>query len=1134
TGVLTRQEVTELAELWVQALTALADHATSPDAGGLTPSDAPLVSVTQAEIDTWQQRYGTLAAIWPTTPVQAGMLFHTQLAGEDFDAYHVQLAFELSGVIDPECMGRAAQALLERHTVLRAAFVSRADGEVIQAIPESVTLPWQYLDLTHLDEPERTERFEHFLEDDRKTYFDADRPPLIRLALVRLEPDRAHLVLTAHHVLLDGWSTPLLLQDLLLLYTRDGDPTGLPAPRDFGEFLAWRARQDENATARAWAEELDGVEEPTLIAPGRKEGSQGAGQLDVPLAPDDARALAGLAAEWGITVNTLVQGAWGLLLGRLTGRQDVVFGATVSGRPPAVADVESMVGMFINTLPVRLTYAPGETPRTILGRLQKRQAALLDHHHEGLSRIQQTVGLPTLFDTLVVFESYPVDEEGLGAAAEDIAFTGLRASTGTNYPLALMAAVDPHLKLMLQYAPDVFDPDAAQALAARLARVLHHLADPAEPAAAHLDVLEPAERALLLAQDGDQDSDQDSDQDGDQGGDRDNGDLVGDAPTAPMATPPATVHALVEAQAARTPGATALIAGDTTLTYAELDARAAALTRALAAEGVGPRSLVAVSLPRSADLVVALLAVLKAGAAYLPVDPKYPSHRLETILEEAGPHLVLTDAATATGLPRHTAPDLHLDALDLSGVEQAPHLPVHAQELAYVMYTSGSTGKPKGVAITHATVVNGVLRLAERVGMGPGRSMLAGTSVNFDVSVFEIFTTLAAGGVVDLVRDVLVLGEREDGWSGSVLSTVPSAFDELLDALRDRTEVETVVFAGEALSAALVRRTHEAFDGVRIVNAYGQSESFYATTCTDPGAWADPATRTDPATGPHPSGNAPVGVPLGGMRTYLLGPDLTLLPPGATGELYVAGHIARGYFRRPGLTCERFVPDPYGPPGSRMYRTGDLARRRGDGQLEYLGRGDKQIKIRGFRVEPGEVEAAITAHPDVAQAAVVTAPGRSAGKQLLAYVVAREGLDTRALHAFTAQRLPDYMVPSAFTVLDRLPLTPNGKLDRAALPEPDHIGAVYRAPGTPREQTLADLFCEVLAVEKVGVDDNFFELGGHSLLAVRLSHRALAETGVEIPVSKIFDLPTVAALAAWSEQSAPRRRPSLLQMFAKE
>ncbi|MFD9004255.1 amino acid adenylation domain-containing protein [Streptomyces sp. NPDC059582] len=1129
TGVLTRDEVSELAALWVQALTALARHATTPDAGGLTPSDAPLVQVGQDEIDTWEARFGRLAQVWPTTPVQSGMLFHTQLAGSSFDAYHMQLAFHLSGEVDPERMHRAAQALLERYPVLRAAFVDRADGEVVQVVPETVALPWQYLDLSAAGEAERTETFERLLAQDQAAYFAMDTPPLLRLALVVLEPGRAELVMTAHHVLLDGWSTPLLMRDLLLLYASGGDLTALPATRDFGEFLSWRAGQDEAESARVWAAELDGVEEATLLAPGFEGvGKEGVEQIDIALPLEEARELTRRATEWGVTVNTLVQGAWALLLGRLTGRQDVLFGATVSGRPPAVPDVDSMVGMFINTLPVRVEYAPGDTVAEVLTRLQNRQAVLLDHHSYGLSQIQQAAGLPSLFDTLVVFESYPVDRDGLSAAtdaADGIAFSGLRACTATNYPLTLMAAADPHLQLTFQYARGAFERDTVEAFAARLVRVLRQLAATPALTVAQVDVLDPAERDWLL---------------------------TGFNDTA-VATADVTLHALIEAQTARTPDENAVIAGGATLTYREVDARANRLARALAARGVGPESVVAVSLPRSADLVIALLAVLKAGGAYLPVDPKYPSHRLGLIFDEARPRLVLTDRATAAVLPAHDAPDVLLDTLDLPADDTRLALPLHPQQLAYVMYTSGSTGQPKGVAITHANVVNGVLRLASRVGMAPGKRLLAGTSVNFDVSAFEIFTTLATGGVLDVVRDVLVLGERES-WSGSVISTVPSAFTELVEEIAGRTSVETVVFAGEALPSSLVDKTRAAFPGVRIVNAYGQSESFYATTHTVLG---------DPQ---HPAGSAPVGTPLGNMRAYVLDPGLTPVPPGAVGELYIGGSVGRGYHGRTELTAERFVADPFGPHGTRMYRTGDLARFNGEGRLEYVGRSDSQVKVRGFRVEPGEVEAAITAHPAVAQAAVIARDGRGAatGKQLVAYVVPattgdhtpagdhtttgdhhtttgehppageRPGLEPKELHGFVARHLPDFMVPSAFMVLDRLPLTPNGKLDRAVLPEPEYTGAPYRAPRTTREEILAKLFAEVIGVDRVGIDDGFFELGGHSLLATRLISRARAELSIEIPIRKIFDLPTVAALAAWSEESAAPRRPSLRQMTVKE
>ncbi|KOU40387.1 non-ribosomal peptide synthetase [Streptomyces sp. WM6378] len=1092
TGVLSRTEVTELAGLWVQALTALAQHAATPGAGGLTPSDAPLVDVSQQEIDTWEARFGKLTGIWPTTPAQSGMLFHTMLAGTAFDPYHMQMVFHLSGDVDPERMRRAGQALLGRYANLRAAFVDRADGDVVQVVTaDGMTLPWRHLDLT--GDAERTETFERFLTEDRAAHFDTAAPPLIRLALAVLEPGRAELVMTCHHVLLDGWSMPLLMRDLLLLYASHGDPAPLPATRDYGDFLTWRAQQDAAESARVWTAELAGVEEATLLAPGAEDaGEQGVGEVEVALPVDQAHELARRAAELGITVNTLVQGAWGLLLGRLTGRSDVVFGATVSGRPPAVTDVDSMVGNFINTLPVRVEYAPGDTLAEVLGRLQNRQAALLEHHHYGLSQIQQAVGLPSLFDTLVVFESYPIDREGLGAAteaADGIAFTGLRPSTATNYPLALMAAADPHLQLVFQYAPGVFDRDTVEVIAARLVRVLRQLAAEPELSLARLDILEPAERERLLAEFND---------------------------TA-VPTPDVTVNGLVEAQAARTPDAVALVTDGESLTYREVNARADHLARELAGRGVGPESVVAVSLPRTANLVVALLAVLKAGGAYLPVDPKYPSHRLAAIFEEARPHLVLTDAQTLAALPEHGAPDVLLDTLDLSGDDASPQLPLHAHQLAYVMYTSGSTGKPKGVAITHANVVNGVLELALRVGLEPGKRLLAGTSINFDVSVFEIFTTLATGGVVELVRDVLVLGERK-AWSGGVISTVPSAFAELVDDISGRTEVETLVFAGEALPSSLIAKVRDAFPGVRVVNAYGQSESFYATTFTV-GAT------------PGPDGSAPVGTPLGNMRAYVLDSALAPVPPGTVGELYVGGNVGRGYHGRPDLTADRFVADPYGPAGSRMYRTGDLARWNDAGQLEYAGRGDAQVKVRGFRIEPGEVEAALTAHPQVTQAVVVARQAAGNGKQLLAYVVTSGGTDAAQIRRFVAERLPEFMVPSALVLLDRLPLMPNGKLDRAALPEPEFTGAPYRAPRTPREETLAQLFAEVLGLDRVGIDDSFFELGGHSLLATRLISRARTELGTEIPIRKVFDLPTVAALAAWHEESAVPRRPSLRQMF---
>ncbi|MFE7173449.1 amino acid adenylation domain-containing protein [Streptomyces sp. NPDC057616] len=1104
TTVLTRQEVTELAGLWVGALTALARHTLRADAGGLTPSDTPLVQVGQHEIDGWQERFGALTTLWPATPAQSGILFQAMLAGASHDPYHIQLVFHLSGRVDPQRMHRAGQALLDRYPALRAAFVPRADGDLVQVVPETVTLPWQHLDLTALPEPERGDRFEAFLDADRTSYFSADTPPLIRLALAVLDPDRPELVLTAHHALYDGWSTPLLMQDLLLLYAADGDPSALPAPRDYGDFLSWLTRQDTEQAAAAWAAELEGIDEPALLAPdaaSRDDGTRD--QVEVELDAQEAHDLVRRAAQLGITVNTLVQAAWALLLGRLTGRQDVVFGATVSGRPPAVADVESMVGMFINTLPVRVTCPPGQSVAEMLGGLQSRQAALAEHHYYGLAEIQKSAGVRSLFDTLVVFESYPVDREGLGAAsdaADGITFTGLRPSAGNHYALCLTAAADPHLQLVIQYAPAVFDRPTVQRHGRRLVRLLRQLAGDPHRKLAQLDALEPGERERMLAR------------------------FDQDAARAHRAT----LTELVEAQVARTPQRVAVTAQGASLTYAELDARAAVLAAELAARGVGPETVVGVVLPRTVDTVVALLGVLKAGGAYLPVDPAYAAARLPHVLPTARPHLILTDTGRRPLVPATDIPLLLLDDVDLTAPAPAPapagrRATAGPDHLAYVIYTSGSTGVPKGVGVTHTTVVNAVETMVAQAGAQDGRRILVAASFGFDVATFETFAALTTGGTAEIVRDVLELAER-DSWDVDVICSVPSAFAELVDQLADRITPTALNISGEVLTPVLAERVRTRWPKARVINSYGPSETFYAT-----GHLLDPDE-------PYPDG-VPIGRPFPGVRAYVLDPGLALLPPGTPGELYLAG-AGRGYHRQPALTADRFVPDPYGPPGTRMYRTGDLASLTDDGEVQHLGRIDTQVKIRGYRVEPAEVEAALTAHPHIAQVAVVTQRPGDTTPYLAAYLVPAPGRhvpDAAALQEHLADRLPEYMVPAVYVPLERLPLSANGKLDLKALPTPDLAASTaFRAPRTAQERALAALFADVLGVAKVGIDDGFFELGGHSLLATRLITRARAEIGMEIPIRKIFDLPTVAQLAAWAQESAVPLRPALRRMIVEE
>ncbi|HWM02052.1 MAG TPA: amino acid adenylation domain-containing protein, partial [Actinophytocola sp.] len=1094
TGVLTRAEVAELAELWRAALIALVEHARRPDAGGLTPSDLPLVSVSQHEIQRWEARYPTMSDVWPLTPLQSGLLFHLLITDTDLDVYQVQLAFHVSGRVDPTRMRAAGQALLDRYANLRTAFVPDARGGWVQVVLDEVALPWREVDLRVLPDGERAAELERLLAEDHTVHFDPESPPLLRLMLVRTSDDAAELVLTAHHVLFDGWSIPLLMRDLLRLY----GAAALPKVRSYRDFLVWLSQQDSEAAARAWATELAGVDEPTLLVPatsGPPVGEVGFGQVEVGLSDSEVREVHRRAGELGVTVNTVVQAAWAVVLSALTGRQDVVFGATVSGRPAGVSDVDNMVGMFVNTVPVRVRLDPTDTVAELLAGLQRRQAALLEHHHYGLADIQQATGLPTLFDTLVVFESYPVDEAGLAAAndAAGIAFTELAPFSGTHYPLMVAADLDPSLRISLQYRQDMLDRSDVEEVADRFRLVLHRLVADHTTVLAAVDLLAPRERHRLLR-------------------------VLTDTT---VAVPDITVPELFERQVAAGPDATGLVAGELTLSYRDLNARANRLAHWLIGRGVGPEVRVALALPRSAELIVSVLAVLKAGGAYLPVDPAYPADRIAFLLDDARPKLVLTRAEFAANLPASAVvlddPGLldavaHESDLDPSDADRLG--PLDSRNPAYVIYTSGSTGRPKGVVVPHAALPSLAHTEIETFQVTAGSRVLACTSPSFDISVMEWLTAFAVGATLvvppgQLVGEVLGAALADNAITlgliaTATLATVPPARLEHL---------HTLGVGGEAVPPGIVRTWSP---NRRLINGFGPTE----TTCV--------ATLSDPLV--VEGGAPPVGRPVRNARLYVLDAWLRPAPEGVAGELYVAGRgVSRGYLDRPGLTADRFVADPFGPAGERMYRTGDQVRWRPDGQLDYLGRIDDQVKIRGFRIEPGEVEAVLDTHPGVARAAVVARAGH-AGKRLVGYVVLGAGETTvEELRAFLAERLPEHMVPPAFVVLDRLPITTNGKLDRAALPEPELTGAEYRAPRDPAEWALADLFADLLGVERVGIDDNFFALGGHSLLVTRLVSRVREELDVELSARAVFDAPTVAELSEHLTGGG-RQRPALVRL----
>ncbi|MGX6999433.1 amino acid adenylation domain-containing protein [Caballeronia sp. KNU42] len=1066
------------------------DHCTSGSTG-VTPSDFELISLTQHDLDRLPLTLKSVVDIYPLSPMQSGMLFHTLYAPSS-SVYLNQLRADIDG-LDVARFSAAWAAMTARHDILRTGFVPQGEGW-LQWVARSVELPLTHHDLRgHHD---LAAALDDLAAADLKQGFDVTRAPLQRLALVRVDTHRYHFMWTHHHVLMDGWSVAQLLGEVLRHYSGQSLPAHGGRYRDY---IGWLQKHDDEASAAHWREQVKRIEEPTRLAASvasryERTGTRndsGYGQHTFELDPVSTARLVAFARQERVTVNTLVQAAWALLLHRYTNQPTVTFGATLAGRPAGLAGASQLLGLFINTLPVIAEPHAGKRLGDWLRELQQQGITAQEHAHTPLYEIQRWAGASTqgLFDTVVVFENYPVDTALKDASPGGLTIDNVRACDETSYPLTLGVMLGDTLKLDYRFAHEAFADRDIAGIARQTGGLLNAFADGAHRLLADFDLLDGAQRQALLT-------------------------LGHAGALAASAQNVLPVHALIEAREQQQQDALALVSGHDSLSYGELNARANRLAHRLMREGVGPEVRVGFAVARSAEMIVGLLAVLKAGGAYVPLDPTYPVERLAHMAADSGITLLITQSHLHGRLPAEAGlKRLDLDTLDVSAEPASnPCVKLAGGNLAYVIYTSGSTGKPKGVAVAHDALSMHCRAIAKRYGITPEDRQLHFASISFDAAAEQWLAPLISGAALVLRDDAVWPAERlaaeMEAHKISILDLPPA----YINAFAQETEagavsVRTCIVGGEGWSRSGFETVRKRLNPERIFNAYGPSETVITST-----VWsADGASEFD-------SAYAPIGTPVGERTAYVLDASLCLVPRGMAGELYVGGSgLARGYLNRAALTAERFIPDPFGlSEGGRLYRTGDLVRWNNAGQMEFLGRIDHQVKLRGFRIELGEIETALLALPGVRDA-VATLHDVT---RLVAFVSAQAGsvIDGSTLKTALHNVLPDYMVPGAIVVLDALPLTPNGKVDRHALPAPElSVTRNYEPPQGEVEAVIAQIWCDVLGIEpieRISRRDNFFELGGDSIFSLRVQRRISRQLSVEVELAALFAAPTLEAFAA--------------------
>lgn len=1048
-------------------------------------------------VDDRQTVEDNIQDIYPLSPMQEGLLFHSLFSPQG-GIYFEQMVYRVQGELHVAHFQKAWQEVLNRHSILRTAFYWEETEKPLQVVFRDVALPFTYQDWSQLSGAEQESRLEEYLQEEREQGFELTMPPLLKVSLIQMDADVSQVVLSFHHLLLDGWSLPLLLGEVFALYRAYEQERSivLESSRSFKDYILWLNEQDTSRAEQYWRKTLAGFQTPTVLQIDRAEGNS-AGQAAVfsereaRLSPAATAALQALARQSGVTLNTMVQGAWSLLLSRYSGEKDVVFGTVLSGRSGDLAGIESMVGMFINTLPVRVKIPKNETVLSWLKTLQEQQVELRQYEYSSLLQVQGWSEIKrgqSLFDSVLVFENYPVDEQ-VKAGMGGLSIEAARFIERTNYPLSVLVAPDHELMVKVIYDSIRFGESSVERMVGHLLTLLEQMAENPEGAVEALEMMTEAERRQIVEE---------------------FNDTAVDYPSH------LTVTELFEEMAAYAPDRPILFYQDQSFTYRELDERASGLAYQLKAMGVQPNELVAVFAERSPEMVISVLAILKAGGAFVPIDPDYPRERIEWMLQDCNARVMLASAVIEQMDVSFSGTILNLSQIDWNEAKAAREAPAgdegrqafpSSTDICYVMYTSGSTGRPKGVMVSHRNVVR-LVKNTNYAQFDENTRILQAGAPGFDACTYEIWGALLNGGRLYLVNKEVLLdaGRMRDVIQGCGITDMflsSPLFNQL--SQQDSTMfagMKTLLVGGDVVSAPHAKRVARAAPDLVVGNAYGPTENTtFSTFCP---------------VGKEPSSTIPIGRPIHNSTAYIVDEELRLLPIGLIGELVLGGDgVALGYLNRPELTAEKFVDSPF-RKGERLYRTGDLARFLPNGEIEYLGRTDDQVKIRGFRVELGEIMNHLADHPAVKETVVVVRMNAQGTKELCAYYAAESAVAPDQLRDFLAERLPAYMIPSRYVHMERLPLNTNGKVDKSALPEPDETDREsshdFAAPRTQVERALAEIWQEVLGHPQIGIHDNFFELGGDSILTIRVI--ALAkERELSFSPKDLFENRTIAQLA---------------------